>query len=162
MFHGEMTLAEAKIILRPLAKNGGADCPCCTQFVKVYPRRVHSTMARSLIKLYNKAGREFYHTPSLPGDIHEISQLSWWKLIEEERTIHRPDGGRAGYWRVTRKGERWLSMEIKIQEYALIFDSRVLGYEGKYVDIKYCLGKKFNYNELMGKEMHDDTSAQDS
>lgn len=69
-------------------------------------------------------------------------------LIEEER-VNRPDGGRAGYWRVTPLGERFVKQGVALPTYALIYDGRVLGLEGPPLYIHQTLSKKFNYNELM-------------
>ncbi len=147
-FHDGMTLAEARDMLRDLVREGHK-CPLCTQMAKVYRRKINSTMARTLIKLYRAGGTtNFVHAASLPGDTHEASQLVWWGLVEEERVV-RPDGGKAGRWRVTAEGERWVRAAGSVQCYALIYDGRVLGHEGHPYTIGEALGKKFNYFELM-------------
>jgi hypothetical protein len=46
-----MTLADAQKWLAERVK-GGARCPCCNQFTKVYRRQINSGMARSLIAMY--------------------------------------------------------------------------------------------------------------
>ncbi len=147
-FHDGMTLGVARDILRSLVREG-YKCPLCTQMAKVYRRKINSTMARALIKIYAAGGTtSFVHTASLPGDTHEASQLSWWGLIEEEG-VTRPDGGRAGHWRVTARGERFVRHDEAVPTYALIYDGRVLGLEGDLVYISTALGKRFNYHELM-------------
>ena len=153
-FHGRMTLDESKPILREQAQNGGGECPLCTLFVKVYSHKCDSAMARTLIVMYRRgAGGQFVHVPSLPvwggkGDHHKVSQLSWWDLVTEEK-VRRPDGGRAGYWCMTRTGIDFVERRLTIPKYALIFDARVLGHDGPQVGIEDCLGDKFNYRELM-------------
>jgi hypothetical protein len=152
-FNDDMKLGEAREVLRALVDEGHS-CPCCTQMAKVYRRKINSTMARAMIALYRAsvyaADGEWpvLHGPSLPGDTHEISQLSWWGLVEEER-IRRPDGGRAGYWRVTPKGWKWVRQHITIPKYARIYDSRVLSLVGDPVNVQDCLGSRFSYVELM-------------
>lgn len=147
-FHDGMTVAEARDVLRTLVDDGHR-CPLCTQMAKVYRRRINSTMARTLIRIYHAGGTQhFVHTASLPGDTHEASQLSWWGLIEEERVV-RDDGGKAGRWRVTNDGALFVCRQSMLPEYAVIYDSRVLGTEGKLVSIATALGKKFKYDELM-------------
>lgn len=127
----------------------GAICPCCQTVAKVYRRRVHKTIARALIQMYRHgAAHEFVHTPSLPGDTHEVSQASWWNLIQEEK-ISRADGGRAGWWKLTPTGVAFVENKIAVPEYALIYDSRLVKLEGDSKSIEDALGKNFNYFELM-------------
>lgn len=146
---GSATLEEAREWLRQRVGDGGAKCPCCTQFAKVYKRKVNSTMARTLITMYRHGARvTFAHGPSLPGDTHEVSQLVWWGLVEEERAL-REDGGRAGWWRLTPKGYAFLVGAITVPKYALIYDSRCLGLDGEQTSITEALGSRFNYSELM-------------
>jgi len=131
-------------------RHEGVECPSCEQFVKVYRRKINSAMARTLITMYNAGGtEEFVHTPSLPGDTHEASQLSWWGFIEEERIL-REDGGRAGHWRVTPTGEQWLLGRTQAAKYALVYNSKLLGLDDEEsVTIIDSLGTKFNYSELI-------------
>ena len=59
-----MTLADARDELRDLV-NDGHRCPCCTQFAKVYRRKIHSTTARELIGFYRAAHRDWFYLPDL-------------------------------------------------------------------------------------------------
>jgi hypothetical protein len=143
------TLGEAREALRGVVFEG-AKCPCCTQFAKVYKRKINSTMARTLITLYRhgKAG-EYLHAPSLPGDTHEVSQLVWWGLVEEERT-RREDGGRAGWWRVTDLGRAFVLGALRLPKHALIYDSALLRLDNsEYASIEDALGSRFDLAELM-------------
>jgi hypothetical protein len=145
-FHDDMTLGEVKTIMRHAVRKG-IHCPGCTQHAKIYRRKINSTMARALITLW-RAGEGFHHGPSLRGDTHELSQLKWWELIEEEPIV-REDGGRAGYWRITEKGEWFVKGESMLPRIARIYDSKVLNLVGEPVNIRHCLGSRFNYEELM-------------
>jgi hypothetical protein len=126
-------------------------CPTCGHIDNTYERKIHATLAKALITLYKHSEwPDFTHCPSLPGDTHEISQLEWWGLIEEERTV-RPDGGRAGRWRITVEGARFVKGIHKVEKYAVLEPGPILvGHTGPMVDIKDCLGDKFDYRELMG------------
>jgi hypothetical protein len=127
----------------------GVHCPACTQMAKVYRnRKVSGTMAKTLITLWRHAGMDYAHGPSLPGDTHEISQLAWWGLVEEERVL-REDGGRAGWWRLTEHGRAFVLARATIPKYARVYDSRFLNLRGKPVTIRDALGSKFDYRELM-------------
>ena len=148
-FHDDMTLAAARELLRSLVEDGRT-CPCCGLLAKIYKHKCDSAMAATLCRMYRNGGETmFLHTVELPGDNHKVSQLSWWGLVEEE-LVRRPDGGRAGYWRLTSKGVKFVRQQQLITKYARIFDAAVLGYQGEQVSIIDCLGDKFNYRELMG------------
>lgn len=145
-----MTLGEAREKLRTMVEDG-ADCPCCSQRAKVYKRRLNAGMAASLVKLWRATGRQpgvFWHGPSLPGDTHEISQLSWWGLIVDEPT-RRPDGGRTGWWAVTAEGERWLNGWATCYSHAHVYDGRCLRLDGRQLTVQQALGKGFDFRELM-------------
>lgn len=148
-FNPGMTIAQAKAWLRTRLTEG-AECPVCTQHVRVYKRKLNSGMARSLIAMYRVAGTDWVHVPTQIGArSREEGKLAYWGLVEEERE-RRPDGGRAGYWRVTAAGERFLKDWVKVPKYAYVFDGRVLGMEtNELVTIRDALGDKFDFEELM-------------
>jgi len=131
-------------------KSNHADCPLCEQLVKVYRRKVTSSMARMLIKMYRFDGKNFIYLPDLRSgnDSRDDAMMQYWGLIEEEK-IRRPDGGRAGYWKVTDAGEEWLKGSTTIPCYALVYNGKCLGFEGKDATIKDALGKNFNLEDLM-------------
>lgn len=146
------TLDQAKAWLRAQL-DVGARCPCCTQFAKVYRRRINSTQARALAIIYRERGRNWAHLPSLrmklaPHHSNEEPKLRYWGLLEEEALV-RPDGGRAGWWRVTDLGEQWVQGLVAIPKYVCIFDSRPLRLEGEPVHIQDALGARFSLAELM-------------
>jgi hypothetical protein len=148
-FPNDMTISAARAWLRGELEHG-APCPCCTQMAKIYRRKVNATMARALIALYRAGGTTRYiHAPSLPGDTHEMSQLAWWGLIAEESDRIRDDGGRAGWWRVTELGERWLYGAVTIPKYARIYDHRLLKVDGDPTTLEDALRRPFNLRELM-------------
>lgn len=154
-FHDSMTLKDARDELRKRVQHGH-ECPCCKQFAKVYKRRLNHVPAAALIALYREAGREFAHLPTivkrrLPQFANQggYTVLSaHWKLIEEERAS-RPDGGRTGYWRVTTLGEDFILRRASVPSHAELYDDRLLKFYGDPAMIEDCLGKRFNYAELM-------------
>jgi hypothetical protein len=107
-------------------------------------------MARSLITIYRTFGLDFGYIPNLPAKSREEGKLVHWGLVVETQEP-RPDGGRAGWWRVTEKGEAFIRHGLKVPKYALIYDGRFLGYDdpNELIDIKDALTKKFNLEELM-------------
>ena len=151
MVNGPMpdwTLEEAKDWLRERLDHG-ADCPCCTQRAQVYRRKLNSRMARGLIALYlATGGRDYGHLPTIAGDGCEVGKLRYWGLVVEEPEA-RPDGGRAGYWKLTPDGVDFVRGRLRVPKYARIYDGRRLGLRGEPVDIRDCLGSPFHYDELM-------------
>lgn len=135
--------------LRRRALNGGAHCPCCGQFSKVYNRRITSPMARGLIRQYREVGQNYAHVSLTKNETHEFSQLSWWELIEEDNRV-RDDGGRAGWWRITDRGRQFVEDVLRVPKYARIYDGDVIDHEGDQVGIRDALGTRFRYDVLMG------------
>lgn len=151
-FHDDMPLAAARAQVLRLRADG-VGCPCCGQFAKVYRRKVNSSMARGLIAAWHAFGTDFGYLQdvrraSKATDNREEPKFRYWGLMEEEPSL-RPDGGRAGWWRVTPRGVAWLKREISVPKYALIYDGDLLGFEGEHVYITDAIGTKFNYADLM-------------
>jgi hypothetical protein len=150
--NGSTTLLEAQEWLRERVDHGAA-CPCCTQFAKVYRRKINSSQARALIVQYRHYGSVWAHLPALrmlQGAQHsnEEPKLRYWGLLEEE-SDRREDGGRAGWWRVTDLGERFVLGQARVEKYARLYDGRCLNLAGPFVSIQDALGNKFNYDDLM-------------
>lgn len=146
----DMTLQEARDLLREQWGKGVA-CPCCTQWVQLYRRTINAAMAVSLIKMYRAAGRDWQHVPTTVGRMSaEEGKLRYWGLVEESPEP-RGDGGRAGWWRITEKGELFVLDRIEVPRYALVFDQRCFGMDGSKGDfgIVTALKGKFDYRKLM-------------
>jgi hypothetical protein len=154
-FRDDMTLAQAREVLRPLAVDGAA-CPCCKQHVRVYRRKLTATAAQAVAELYAEHGLDFGHLPTvaqkhMPERAHQGGYLvlgAHWSLISEERHL-RPDTGRAGYWRVTPLAEQWLRGEASVPKYARIYAGRCLGLEGDLVTVADVLDENFDFAELI-------------
>lgn len=154
MFADWERLGEARRWLRIQAAGKGARCPCCRQMARTYPRTLNAGMARSLILMYRLAGRDWIHIPtSLPARSREEGKLAYWGLIEEAQEV-REDGGRAGWWRVTDLGERWVRAEAWVPQRLEVYDNQVQraapGCDPHWT-IRKALGKRFNYDELMAE-----------
>lgn len=134
----------------------GAKCPLCTQHAMIYPRTINSSQARDLIALYLQHEREFAYLPDvrkLSGSRsnREESKLRWWGLLIEEPTL-RPDGGRAGWWKVTDRGEQFVLNQVRVPKTARVYDNRCLKLVGEPISIVDALGNPFDYRELMGRD----------
>lgn len=148
-----MTLREAKDWLLARVEHG-APCPCCTQFAKVYRRKINSSMAHDLILMWRAFDEDWGYLPdlrkqrSLKGN-REESKLRFWGLVEETAEL-RDDGGRSGWWRVTPHGVGFIRGAVSVPKYANIYNGRLLKLDyTDYVNIWDALGSKFNYQELM-------------
>lgn len=145
-----LTLGEAKrrFIHRLVDAREKLRCPVCGQNAQLNKRMVHSSLAKALIDLYRESGRDYGHVPTIAPKAREFCTLKHWGLIEEELT-KRPDGGRAGYWRLTAGGVAFVHGGLHIPKSAYIFDDRVHHFEGPNVSIHDCLNARFDYRELM-------------
>ncbi len=128
---------------------GGTVCPCCDRFAKVYRRKLNAGMARSMISMYRLRRGGWIHLPTeMSARSREEGKLAWWGLAEEQDT-KRDDGGRAGYWRLTRLGINFVLKRAQVPSHILLYDNRLIGHDGHEITIEDALGAHFNYQELM-------------
>lgn len=146
------TLREARLHLLDHLEEG-LTCPCCGQFAKVYRRSLNSGMARSLIEMYRAgAAEDFIHLPTtISLRSREEGKLRFWGLVEEDVGV-REDGGRAGWWQLTRKGRLFVRDRLAVPKYVLLYNNTFQSFDGDEVRITDCLGDKFDYAELMGRK----------
>lgn len=141
----------------------GVECPCCSQYAKIYERKIHFNMARALIIFYKRArvdGMDNFlslnevfadqgeHVVRLRGD---FPKLKHWGLIVEAGNDD-PEKKTSGCWKLTQNGVKFVENRTKVMSCARIFNDRLLGMSGSFVSIKDCLGQKFSYLDLMGWE----------
>jgi hypothetical protein len=135
--------------------DAGYTCPCCGQFVKRYCRKINTSMALTLIAIYQSKKRDFFHVenwleqinrPSLRADYHK---LRFWGLLEK-KVAQREDGSnRNGYYKITERGLMFAENKLYVPEKALILNNKLHSLEGKEITIVDALKDKFNYSELM-------------
>ena len=75
----------------------------------------------------------------------DYAMLKWWGLIEA------PKGGKPGMWRVTEAGERFVRGPLNVHSHVVMYDDRMLRFDGELTDIRGALGDRFDYDELMGE-----------
>lgn len=127
----------------------GERCPLCTQRAQVYRRAINARMVAALVALYRAgAADDWVHLPTLVPNSGDPAKLRYWELIEEE-LITRPDGGRAGFYRVTERGVAFLRGSTAVPRWALVYDGRLLGFEGETVRIADCAPKGFDLGDLL-------------
>lgn len=143
------TIDEERDRLRRVAYDG-TTCRCCSQTVKAYKRKVTASMAYMLIRMYRAGGTDYVKLTELRdgNGSMDTTITKYFGLIEEERT-RREDGGRAGWWRVTELGERFIRGEAAVAKYAHVYRDQCFKFSGAEVDVRSALGTKFRYDELM-------------
>jgi hypothetical protein len=151
LFRDTTSLGEVREWLRANA-DSGVRCPCCTQYVKVYRRKLNAGMARALITLWRRAGTNVVHLNSTVSSVsHEAAQLAWWGMIEQRPDDRRrEDEGRSSWWRVTDLGQRFAQNQVMVSQHVYVFHGNVLGFDDtQRISIVEALGDKFDYRELM-------------
>lgn len=146
------TIEEAKAYLRENWTEG-VECPCCTQDVKLHPHRLGGALASLLIKMYWKnrnTGKDWIHIQSEFNPSNgDYAKLRHWGLIEDRGDIPVPEKKQSGFWRITALGKLFVEGKASVHSHAKLFDSQCHGFQGELVYIQECLGKGFNYQELM-------------
>jgi len=153
-------LTEAKTEFFAQARRGGATCPCCGRFGKVYKRKIHSGMAAILVLLYRHQNLGYTHvltlvsaamTPSVAAHVGggDFAKLRYWGLIEEQ--MHEVKGKKRGngQWRITAAGAQFVENTATVQRYVWVYAGQPLGFHGEHISIHDALGDKFDYSELM-------------
>ncbi len=141
----DVTLGFAREWLRKRAARGER-CPLCRQFTKVYRRNINSGMARWMIRFYLAGAHD--------GNFHSHRLTSRgagdWSLLEHWCLILR-NPNMSGHWQLTGPGMSFVHNTLRVPEYAVLYDSNLQGLEGAMVGIEECLGRKFNYLDLMAQ-----------
>jgi hypothetical protein len=138
----ETTLTEARAAVQQSKEDGVfSHCPCCDQGVKVYPRRITSTMVRQLHQIVHA------RQPVKPRDIKFLSagrdtaKMAYWGLVVQ--TLH-------GGWTATVRGRQFLYGKCAVPEIAFVYNQQCIGFSENLCTVRDRVGEKFNYDELMG------------
>ena len=149
----QTSLEEAKQWLRERVR-GGAECPCCQRYAKIYRRKLNSGMAAFMISTYKQTMDGNY---SHIADLFNFGKttsgtdfylLKFWDLIEEKLNDDTEKKA-SGYWRTTQRGIEFALGELEVMSHVKMYGGKGLTFDGKLTDIETCLGKKFSYPELM-------------
>lgn len=138
-------------------KPAGCICPCCGQLAKTYKRKLHTSMALTLINMYkydqqDEEGwifvKDFLRLNKLKNS-HDWTLLRYWGILEEKPKSKDQKTKTSGYWRITKKGYLFVTNQIYVQKHIYIFDTKLLAFSDEETTVVEALGNKFNYEELM-------------
>ena len=146
-------------VRKELFKNYGKKtqvCPCCSNNVRMYKRKLYSTMVKGLLELYKyqaKTGLTYAHVwENLGLRAGDFAKLRYWGLVKE---VGDPGNAKktSGYWAITKRGIQFVCRKIRVPKYIFLYCAEYRGCSEKDMIgvIEALTGKnsKFNYNELM-------------
>lgn len=136
------------------ARGKGTECPCCSQFVKVYNRTINSTMARQLIHAWHSYGtKRWFHVKHVVmggSGVGDFPKLEYWGLIEAQAHAPGEDGKKtSGIWRITPTAEDFIHNRLAVDKYAVVYNGDLLELGGGKITVRDALGQHFDYSELL-------------
>lgn len=153
---GMLAMHQKYAAFRAANQKGGSTCPCCTQHVQVYRRRIYKRMAKVMFWLV----REFQKTGSWvvlkDGPLFrggDNAKLAYWGLVQtrprREVEAHKRNSGE---WMPTALGLRFAEGKATVPRYAYIYNGSVVGYGEPMITIGDCLEGDFNLDDLDATE----------
>jgi len=161
------TLEDAKKWLR-VRFGKGATCPCCNQFVKLYPRKFTKSMAYVLLLMARYYRRvdvkpdEWLHVPSHIAEVAvsnprraaavrgDWAKMKDWGLIEKKPAVRKDGSSRVGCWRLTPLGRQFVAREVKVPSHVYQYNRGLLQRTvDKQITIDDALGTEFSYADIM-------------
>ena len=144
-------------------RDSGAQCPCCSQLVRVYKRKLHAEMCGYLYGLYTLCAKidRHYTTQEIiqaSGHLNRMgvtsngTLLQHWGLIEKI-DISNNAGAPAGSYRITPTGVMFMEDKLKVPCCVLLLNGIAYGHiDDNLVGVRECMKDSFNYDELMKGE----------
>jgi len=154
-----MTLDEAKQVLRENWEEG-VECPCCKQYVKLWKRKLNSSMAHGLILISKKLNgvntedwfnmEDYFKELPVPATLRgDMPKLRHWGLLEKKDGVKEDGNKNVGLYKITNKGMLFVTGLITVPERSKLYNQKFYGHEGEFINIETALGNKFNYGELI-------------
>jgi hypothetical protein len=144
----------------------GQTCPCCSQLVKLYRRKLSVRMIEGLVTLYrvhvqvmNGQVQDPENVIRDPGSVwvrHNLfaaegernySLLRFWGLMVPRDTRTATDNA-SGFWSITYEGVQFVCGKFAVPEYVYVFNNVMHSVSEKKVVITDVVSK-FDYAELM-------------
>lgn len=147
------TLRDAQEFISERTKEG-VECLCCEQHVQSYHFSMHKGMifALSLIELATKTNScdkqkwvhvERYLTEKKSNLNGYHPKLEHWGLLERHPDLR-------GYWRVTKKGRKFLAGLISLPKVAILYNGECLGLTGEKNFVSSIL-EGFKYSSMISQ-----------
>jgi hypothetical protein len=141
-FTDDDTLGGARAWMLPQFREGDiCGCPCCGQAVKLYPRSISGTMARSLAFAARKGGatsKQLTVAMNVGGGGDHAKLIHWGLMREAD-----------GVWYCTELGLEFLRGKRTVPRYIYQFNKIVFGRSAEVIGIADVLDKPFSIEELM-------------
>lgn len=134
-----MTLGELRVVLLKRMIRG-VRCPLCTHRVALRVRPFSYPILQALRWLVQASGekRRWVHVPSEAPSwflrSRQHSALALWGMAETF-PVKSSDSPGEGTWRPTKKGVSFVQGWLKVPSKAVIYNSKVLGFEGELVTL---------------------------
>jgi len=149
----QTTLADARRHVRANWEEGVA-CPCCGLYVRLYKRKLNSSMARGLIAMHCAAGTNYINIydglPIANVAARQLPTTRYWKMVERP-DVHKTDRNpRSGLYRLTSRGVDFVLNRIWAPRHVFVYNDRVRKIGDEHTCVTEALGDHFNYAELMG------------
>jgi len=130
----------------------GAICPCCDRAGKVYRFKLNQTHALSVRWIQVHGGEDGWvdvqnRAPRWILKGKNYSMMAHWGLLESK-------SNRSGIWRTTRKADDWLAGKIDLPESVFIYDNRAWGESEEQISFRGCIGKLFDFDEIMSSQFN--------
>jgi hypothetical protein len=166
------------LLIKGMARRGGAFCPCCGQQSTIYQRNVNASIALVMYGLamwrevngpgFANIPNVIFKSPELgvagtkAGQGGQWAQAVFWDLVERERGQVRADGSnRTGFARVTDRGLAFLAGKYRIRKYALVYDGVLLGKAGDLVSIADVQDLAFDFASIFAGRSDEPGGFQD-
>ena len=147
----DQSLRDAKRMVKERALEG-ITCPCCNQLAKIYVRQINDKNVRFLMNLVRlgryEEGGWVHFKRCMVGNSRDYGFLANFGLAETAVNFDTTKKA-SGYWRTTEDGILFVNDELCIPKKIKVYDNHVLWRSKILVDVHHCLGKKFDYEELM-------------
>jgi hypothetical protein len=168
----EPTITDARGEWDLTIRDKGGYCPCCDRWGKVYRYGISHAMTKALLWMASSHGENWIDMPKqAPRDLiqtYTFATLKWWRLIErlhieKEVKVEKNDEGEqvlvyadsetksSGLWRVTPIGMMFAKGQVQVPQYVYLYNDTLKDVSTETVYIKDCVGKKFNYSEIMNE-----------
>jgi hypothetical protein len=158
---GIVTLAEARDYVKT-GREVGVYCPCCSQYARIYKRKINTGMALALVYMfieYFKTAKEWIHVEELfikrnHKCSHDWALLRFWGLIEENKEPADIEKKTNGLWRITVRGKSFVNdTRVRVPSRAIVYNNALIGFSDEQINIIEALGRQFDYAELMKEKI---------